>query len=82
LFSAGLIAIAAFPQAVHFSMEAGAAASIIAGLLVGIGTSLSGGCTSGHGVCGVSRLSVRSLVATGSFMAAGFLTVFVARHLL
>ncbi len=82
LFSAGLIAIAAFPQAVHFSMEAGAAASIIAGLLVGIGTSLSGGCTSGHGVCGVSRLSMRSLVATGSFMAAGFLTVFVARHLL
>ena len=50
------------------------------GLLVGIGTRYAGGCTSGHGVCGLSRLSPRSLVATLSFMAAGFCTVFVVRH--
>jgi uncharacterized membrane protein YedE/YeeE len=55
---------------------------VIAGLLVGISTRYAGGCTSGHGVCGVSRLSPRSLTATALFMAAGFLTVFVVRHLL
>jgi uncharacterized protein len=53
---------------------------ILAGLLVGIGTQYSAGCTSGHGVCGISRLSVRSLVATLTFMGAGFLTVAVLRH--
>ncbi|QWE29605.1 YeeE/YedE family protein [Polynucleobacter sp. AM-7D1] len=57
-------------------------AIIIAGLLVGFGSSYGSGCTSGHGVCGLSRLSPRSLVATLSFMSAGFLTVFVIRHLL
>jgi uncharacterized protein len=57
-------------------------AIIIAGLLVGFGTSYGSGCTSGHGVCGLSRLSPRSLVATLSFMSAGFLIVFVIRHLL
>lgn len=55
---------------------------VIAGLLVGFGTRLGSGCTSGHGVCGLSRLSMRSLVATLCFMAAGFATVFVARHVL
>jgi uncharacterized membrane protein YedE/YeeE len=54
----------------------------VAGLLVGIGTRYGAGCTSGHGVCGLSRLSPRSLAATALFMAAGFATVFVARHLL
>ena len=54
---------------------------IAAGLLVGIGTRYGAGCTSGHGVCGLSRLSKRSLVATLAFMAAGFVTVFVLRHL-
>jgi len=53
-----------------------------AGLLVGIGTRYGGGCTSGHGVCGVARLSPRSIVATLAFMAAGFATVYVARHLI
>ena len=53
---------------------------VIAGLLVGVGTRFAGGCTSGHGVCGLSRLSPRSLAATLAFMAAGFATVFVARH--
>jgi uncharacterized membrane protein YedE/YeeE len=55
---------------------------IVAGLLVGFGTRLGSGCTSGHGVCGVARLSPRSLVATALFMASGFATVFVVRHLL
>lgn len=63
-------------------IEAGDGALIIAGLLVGVGTRYGSGCTSGHGVCGLSRLSPRSLVATVTFMAAGFATVFVLRHLL
>ena len=52
----------------------------IAGLLVGFGASYGGGCTSGHGVCGISRLSLRSVVATAIFMTTGFVTVFVMRH--
>jgi hypothetical protein len=55
---------------------------IAGGLLVGFGTRLGNGCTSGHGVCGMARLSRRSIAATASFMAAGFATVFVVRHLL
>ena len=55
---------------------------VVAGLLVGIGTRYASGCTSGHGVCGLSRLSPRSLVATASFMSAGFMTVYVVRHLI
>jgi len=63
-------------------IDAGWGALVIAGLLVGIGTRYGAGCTSGHGVCGLSRLSPRSLVATLAFMAAGFVTVFVLGHLL
>lgn len=55
---------------------------VIGGLLVGFGTTLGSGCTSGHGICGLSRLSMRSLVATLSFMAAGFITVLFTRHLI
>ena len=55
---------------------------VAAGLLVGIGTRYASGCTSGHGVCGLSRLSPRSLVATASFMGAGFITVYVMRHVI
>lgn len=55
---------------------------IVAGLLVGFGSVLGNGCTSGHGVCGIARLSPRSLVATTVFMATGVLTVFVVRHVL
>jgi uncharacterized protein len=62
-------------------IDAGYVVVVIAGLLVGYGTRLGSGCTSGHGVCGLSRLSPRSLVATGSFMAAGFAIVYVMRHL-
>ena len=63
-------------------IEAGPVTLVVAGLLVGFGTRWGSGCTSGHGVCGLSRLSLRSLVATGLFMAAGFVTVFVVRHVL
>ena len=55
---------------------------IVAGLLVGFGTRMGNGCTSGHGVCGLGRLSGRSLVAVLTFMAAGIVTVFITRHLL
>jgi len=55
---------------------------VVAGVLVGLGTRYGAGCTSGHGVCGLSRLSLRSFVATAAFMAAGFATVFATRHLL
>jgi uncharacterized protein len=64
------------------SIETSAPSLIIGGLLVGFGTRLSNGCTSGHGVCGLARLSPRSLVATLCFMGAGALTVFVMRHVL
>jgi uncharacterized membrane protein YedE/YeeE len=60
--------------------EAGFGAIAIAGLLVGFGTRYGSGCTSGHGVCGLSRLSLRSLVSTLTFMAFGFLVVYVMRH--
>jgi uncharacterized protein len=63
-------------------IDAGTPALVAAGLLVGVGTRYGSGCTSGHGVCGLSRLSLRSAVATAAFMAAGFATVFVLRHLL
>ncbi|MGL6162580.1 YeeE/YedE family protein [Microbulbifer sp.] len=63
-------------------IEAGYPMLIAAGLLVGIGTRYGSGCTSGHGVCGLSRLSPRSLVATLAFMGGGFATVYVTRHLL
>lgn len=62
-------------------IEAGFGTLAIAGLLVGVGTRYGAGCTSGHGVCGLSRLSPRSLVATLAFMGAGMITVFFARHL-
>lgn len=63
-------------------IEASAAVLLVAGLLVGWGTRYGSGCTSGHGVCGLSRLSPRSLAATLAFMGTGFATVYVVRHLL
>jgi uncharacterized membrane protein YedE/YeeE len=65
-----------------FQIQASTPMLVAGGLLVGIGTSLGSGCTSGHGVCGLARLSPRSMVATGVFMAAGIVTVFVVRHLI
>ena len=63
-------------------IDAGTLTLIAAGLLVGLGTRYGAGCTSGHGVCGLSRRSPRSLAATAAFMTAGFVTVFVVRHVL
>jgi uncharacterized membrane protein YedE/YeeE len=76
------VVYAAVTRLPQLRIEAGTPTLVIAGLLVGIGTRYAGGCTSGHGVCGVARLSPRSLTATALFMAAGFLTVFVVRHVL
>lgn len=85
-FLAGLVgapALAALRgEPIAPDIQTGWGGVLVAGFLVGIGTRYAGGCTSGHGVCGISRGSVRSLVATATFMASGFLTVFVARHLL
>lgn len=84
-FVAGLIAAPILVRIVTGSLPmqtiaAGAPVLIVAGLLTGFGAVWGSGCTSGHGVCGLSRLSVRSLVATLTFMAAGMATVFVMRH--
>lgn len=64
------------------NLQVGWPVMILAGLLVGFGTRMGHGCTSGHGVCGLARLSGRSMVATATFMVFGFLTVFVVRHVL
>ena len=69
----------AAPPAV--TVEADGLTLVAAGLLVGVGTRYGAGCTSGHGVCGISRLSPRSMVATAGFMLAGFAIVFLTRHL-
>jgi len=63
-------------------LEASAPIVVAGGLLVGVGTRLGGGCTSGHGICGLARFSRRSIVATCLFMTAGVITVFVMRHIL
>jgi len=85
-FLAGLIgaplAYGAFRAFPPVTIVASYPVLIVAGLLVGIGTRYAGGCTSGHGVCGISRLSLRSLLATLSFMAAGAASVFLMRHVL
>jgi len=71
-----------FFDAPLIQIDAGLGALVLGGLLVGVGTRYGAGCTSGHGVCGLSRLSLRSLVATLGFMGSGFATVFVIRHVL
>ena len=85
-FIAGLLAApllyALFAVPLPVRIDAGWGSLILAGLLVGAGTRYGAGCTSGHGVCGLSRLSPRSLLATLMFMGAGFATVFVVRHAL
>ena len=73
---------ALFASVPKLQIDADNGMSILAGLLVGVGTRYGAGCTSGHGVCGLSRLSPRSLVATLVFMGAGFAAVWVMRHLL
>jgi len=83
-FIGGLLVapVALFFHSMNPRIDAGLGTLALAGLLVGLGTRYGSGCTSGHGVCGLSRLSPRSLVATGAFMAAGIATVFVTRHIL
>ena len=75
----GALLIARAFGAVHVSFPTSIWPLVIGGLLVGYGTRLGSGCTSGHGVCGLSRLSPRSMVATGMFMASGFVTVGILR---
>lgn len=85
-FIVGLIAgpVAAhafFEIPVPSAPQGSALLAVLGGLVVGLGTRLGSGCTSGHGICGMARFSVRSIVATLSFMAAGFVVVFVVRHM-
>jgi len=84
-FVAGLIAapvliLVASSHLPAQTIAAGPVTLVLAGLLVGFGAVWGNGCTSGHGVCGISRLSMRALVATATFMATGFVTVFLMRH--
>ncbi len=71
-----------FGKLPEITIDANYGLLVVAGLIVGFGARLGSGCTSGHGVCGISRLSPRSIIATLAFMGTGFLTVFIARHLL
>ena len=84
-FIVGLVAAPliymAVGQPIDVTVPASTPLLIIAGLLVGIGTQLGSGCTSGHGVCGISRLSARGLIATVVFMSAGAIAVYILRHL-
>jgi uncharacterized membrane protein YedE/YeeE len=86
LFIVGLLAAPWLWQAVAplpgATVDVGWAGLLVAGLLVGVGVRMGNGCTSGHGICGLSRFSLRSLVNVLAFMGAGFVTVYVLRHLL
>jgi len=82
LFAGGLLLRILMPGAFDFGIIRPLPMLTIAGLLVGFGTQLGSGCTSGHGVCGVSRLSPRSLVATGTFIVSGALMVYLVNHLI
>ncbi len=82
LLGAGLALGLLMPQAFPTQLTASSPLLIVAGLLVGVGTRLGSGCTSGHGVCGISRLSARSIVATLIFMGFGMITVALMRHAL
>lgn len=82
LFAAPLLVPLVSGGAVEQTVSSNLPAMIVAGLLVGFGTSLGAGCTSGHGVCGLSRLSSRSFVAVLTFMGAAIATVFVLRHVI
>ena len=82
LVSAGLLALFVSPASFANAAPRSAPVLLVAGLLVGFGTRIGNGCTSGHGVCGIGRLSKRSLVATLTFITTGALTVLAYRHLL
>jgi len=70
------------PNMFNYSFDSSYLMMAIAGLLVGFGTQLGSGCTSGHGICGLPRLSMRSIVAVGTFMLTGIVTVYVVKHIL
>lgn len=78
----GAALVAAFVRTPDVTVTSSVPMLVLAGLLVGFGTRLGNGCISGHGLCGIARLSPRSLAATGTFMAAAIATVFVMRHLI
>jgi uncharacterized membrane protein YedE/YeeE len=78
----GAMIVAATARQPHIAVTTSLPLLIAAGLLVGFGTRLGNGCTSGHGVCGMGRLSPRSIAATATFMAVGFVTVFLIRHVM
>ena len=78
---AGAALVSALVRQPHVEVTSSAPLLLVAGLLVGFGTRLGNGCTSGHGVCGLARLSPRSLAATMTFVATGFAVVFIARHI-
>lgn len=86
-FLAGFVAAAVVvrlihPEAYATTWSASVPVALVAGVLVGVGTQVGSGCTSGHGVCGLSRLSLRSLVATLTFMGTAAITVFIVRHVI
>ena len=80
LMAAPILVQAVSGEPIQQTVSTNVALMVIAGLVTGFGSVYGGGCTSGHGVCGMSRLSMRSITATLTFMATGFLTVFVMRH--
>ncbi|MGB1013689.1 MAG: YeeE/YedE family protein [Nannocystaceae bacterium] len=82
LLAGGLLLQLVWPQTLEFSPQGSTTSLLAAGLLVGAGTRIGNGCTSGHGVCGISRLSKRSFIATTTFMAAAIATVYFTRHIL
>lgn len=82
LMLGAMLVMLARPDLAGAALKTGWVGMIAAGLIVGFGTRMGSGCTSGHGVCGIGRLSQRSIVATCTFMVAGFVTVFVLRHVL
>ncbi len=82
LVTAPLIGMAVTGSFPPVELDVGLGTIVVGGLLVGFGTRFGGGCTSGHGICGIGRLSARSIAATGIFMAVAGVTVYVTRHLL
>lgn len=82
LLGGSLLAMLIFGGTIELELQASAPLTIVAGLLVGFGTRLGSGCTSGHGICGLARFSRRSFTATALFMITAIITVFVTRHVM
>ncbi|MCG3728346.1 YeeE/YedE family protein [Vibrio cincinnatiensis] len=82
MVSGGVLGVRAFESDIPLQFESNQILLVLAGLLVGLGTRLGNGCTSGHGICGIGRLSIRSIVATGVFMLVAGITVYFRLHLL